>query len=114
MTYTIKYAEQWGIGGGVNGYGKREKVFGYYVIDQAGKRVRAFTAKKADLPKAEKDAQEWAAHLNEQKLRNWDLLAICKEVDEGLMSARYASKMLGITIDDLSDIMVKNGYELDI
>lgn len=58
--HTIAPATEWGIGQGVNGTGKRAKVSGFYVVNHAGRRVRAFTGKNAET-----DARNWAAHLTE-------------------------------------------------
>jgi hypothetical protein len=61
MNFSIKAATEWGIGGGANGTGRREKVTGYYVIaPQSGRKVRAFTG-----PKAEAQAKEWALKCDE-------------------------------------------------
>jgi len=73
--YTVEYAEEWGVGGGVNGYGKRSRVFGYYVLNPLGRRCRAFSAGEtfspkpsakiiARLPAEKQKAEAWAAHLN--------------------------------------------------
>ncbi len=60
MAYTIQAATEYGPGGGVNGYGKRVKVTGFYVVDANGRRVRAFTGKDA-----EKKATDWAKFCEE-------------------------------------------------
>ena len=61
MHFTIQAATEYGIGGGVNGYGKRQKISGFYVIaPQSGRRVRAFTGKNAEM-----QAKEWAVKCDE-------------------------------------------------
>jgi hypothetical protein len=61
MTYTAIAAKEYGIGGGVNGTGRREKIEGAYTIDQTGRRVRAFRNNQGGL----EAAQKWAEYLNE-------------------------------------------------
>ena len=64
--YTVKYAEEWGCGGGINGTGKRQKVYVYWVVTQRGRKARPFKARgKNDLPRALIEAEAWAKHLNE-------------------------------------------------
>lgn len=60
MRYTVEAATEWGIGGGVNGTGRRTKISGFYVVNQHGRRIRAFTGKEA-----EQKAREWAAFCEE-------------------------------------------------
>lgn len=62
--YTIKKATEYGIGGSVNGTGRRPKITGFYVLNRQGRRVRAFTG-----PECESKAQTWADFCNE----NFDL-----------------------------------------
>lgn len=58
-TFTTKAASEWGIGTGVNGTGRRERVHGFYVIDTRDNRaVHAFTG-----PKAEQESTDWASRL---------------------------------------------------
>lgn len=54
--------EEWDIGGGVNGTGRRVKVQGYYVVNPQGRRVRAFRESEGGREAAEK----WAAVLNKR------------------------------------------------
>lgn len=61
MTYSVKAATEYGIGGGVNGTGKRQRVSGFYVMDPTGRPARAFTGQHA-----EQKATEWAIHCNEK------------------------------------------------
>jgi len=60
MTYTVEAATEYGPGQSVNGYGRRVKVSGFYVVNSQGRRCRAFTGKDA-----EQKAKEWAAYLTE-------------------------------------------------
>jgi hypothetical protein len=60
--YTAVSAEEWGIGGGPNGAGKRQKIKGAYTIDNTGRKVRAFTEREGGLVAA----QKWAETLNER------------------------------------------------
>jgi hypothetical protein len=61
MNFTIRAATEYGIGGGVNGLGRRQKVSGFYVIaPQSGRKVRAFTGKNAEA-----QAKEWALKCDE-------------------------------------------------
>ena len=62
--YTVEYAEQWGIGGGINGTGKRQRVYGYFVVNPQGLRCRVFKARKAEVPSAKKQAEDWCDELN--------------------------------------------------
>lgn len=62
-TYTTQPSTEYGIGAGVNGAGRRQKVRGWYVLDPYGKPGRTFTG--AD---AETKAAAWAAHCNEKIL----------------------------------------------
>ncbi len=59
MAYTIQPATEFTAGTGANGYGKRAKISGFYVV-QGDRRVRAFTGKDA-----EQKAAEWAKFCNE-------------------------------------------------
>ena len=63
MTYTAIKAEEFGIGGGPNGGGKRQKVKGAYTIDKDGRKVRAFTDREGGFV----SAQAWAETLNERE-----------------------------------------------
>lgn len=53
MRYTVKAATEYGIGGGVNGTGKRPMIRGFYVVE-GSRRVRAF---------AQGSAQKWTPEL---------------------------------------------------
>ena len=70
MTYSIEAATEYGAGIGPNGTGRRSKVQGFYVVDQTGRRCRAFSAPNAkpasidELAKAK--AAEWAEVLNQR------------------------------------------------
>lgn len=59
MTYTVQAATEYTAGTGVNGYGKRAKVSGFYVM-KGDRKVRAFTGKDA-----EQKAIEWAKFCTE-------------------------------------------------
>ena len=59
-TYTVEASTEFGAGTGVNGYGKRAKVTGFYVVNRNGRRCRAFTGKDA-----EQKAKNWASYLTE-------------------------------------------------
>lgn len=59
--YTAQEAKEYGIGGSVNGTGKRQIVKGAYVVDKNGRRCRAFTDREGGLAAA----QKWAEYLNE-------------------------------------------------
>jgi len=61
--YTIEASTEWGAGIGPNGTGKRAKVSGFYVVSPDGRKARAFKGANA-----EKQAAEWASHLNETLL----------------------------------------------
>jgi hypothetical protein len=64
MTYTAERAEEWGIGGGPNGTGRRVKVKGAYtVVAATGRRVRAFTEREGGFDAAMK----WAETLNNRQ-----------------------------------------------
>ena len=63
MRYTIKAATEYGIGGGVNGTGKRQKVSGFFVVNPSNRPCRAFRGVDA-----EKKALEWADYCNEKLL----------------------------------------------
>lgn len=60
MAYTVEAATEWTAGTGVNGYGKRTKISGFYVVDPCGRRVRAFLGKDA-----EQKAADWAKFCTE-------------------------------------------------
>jgi len=60
--YTAEAATEWGIGGGVNGTGKRPKVTGAYTVSPEGRKVRAFRDNQGGLDAA----QKWADVLNER------------------------------------------------
>jgi hypothetical protein len=68
MRYTVKAAAEYGIGGGVNGTGKRPMIRGFYVM-QGDRRVRAFAQGSAQkwTPSLEtslrKQAEDWAQVL---------------------------------------------------
>jgi len=62
MIYSAIEAQEYGIGGGVNGGGKRQKIKGAYTVDQTGRKVRAFTNREGGL----EAAQKWAETLNER------------------------------------------------
>lgn len=61
-TYTAEAAQEYGIGLGVNGTGRRPIIKGAYTVSPEGRRVRAFTDKQGGL----KAAQDWARVLNER------------------------------------------------
>lgn len=63
-TYTVEPATEYGTGTGINGYGKRVKVFGFYVIDPQGRRCQAFTGKNA-----EQKAIDWVKFCEENLTR---------------------------------------------
>jgi len=64
--YTVERVEGWGLGGGVNGYGKREKKITYFVMNPQGRRCRGFDVNaNADESKAKKQAEDWARYLSE-------------------------------------------------
>ena len=66
MTYTVEFAKEWGAGTGVNGYGKRAKVEGYYVVSPEGRRVRAFSINSVKTAAIQSEAAvKWAAYLTE-------------------------------------------------
>ena len=58
--YTTEAATEWTAGTGVNGYGKRAKVSGFYVVDPSGRRCRAFTGRDAEIK-----AAAWAKFCTE-------------------------------------------------
>lgn len=58
--YTIKAATEYGNGIGPNGTGRRAKVSGFYVVSPAGRNVRAFTGKDAEM-----NARNWADFCTE-------------------------------------------------
>lgn len=58
--FIVKAATELGTGQGVNGYGRRRLVSGFYVINASGKPVRAFTGKDAEA-----QANSWAKFCNE-------------------------------------------------
>lgn len=59
--YSAKADQEYGIGTGVNGTGKRQLVKGAYTIEAAtGRKVRAFTDREGGLVAA----QKWAFELN--------------------------------------------------
>jgi len=60
--YTAIEATEFGIGGGVNGTGKRQKIKGAYTVSPEGRKVRAFRDNQGGLAAAEK----WAAELNDR------------------------------------------------
>ena len=62
--YSAIEAQEYGIGGGVNGTGKRQKIKGAYTVDQTGRKVRAFTEREGGFAAA----QKWAETLNEPNL----------------------------------------------
>jgi hypothetical protein len=62
--FTAQAVTEYGIGGSVNGMGKREKLEGAYVINPQGRRVRAFRNNEGGLAAAEK----WAEFCNENFL----------------------------------------------
>lgn len=55
--------EQLSIGQGPNGYGRRYKITGAYVVSPEGRRCRAFTDREGGLAAAE----AWALILNERR-----------------------------------------------
>jgi hypothetical protein len=64
MNFTVQAATEWGIGGGVNGLGRRQKVTGFYVMaPKSGRKVRAFTGKDAKA-----QAVAWARKCDEMAL----------------------------------------------
>jgi hypothetical protein len=63
--YSAIAAQEYGIGTGVNGYGKRAIIRGAYTIETvSGRRVRAFTDREGGLTAA----QKWADELNDRGL----------------------------------------------
>jgi hypothetical protein len=62
--YTAQAATEYGIGGSVNGTGKRQKIEGAYTISPEGKRVRAFRKNEGGI----EAAQKWADYCNEHLL----------------------------------------------
>ena len=60
MKFTVEASTEWGAGIGPNGTGKRAKVSGFYVVNQDGRKVRAFTGKNA-----ESQANDWAKFCEE-------------------------------------------------
>lgn len=71
MTITVQAASEFGIGGGVNGLGRRQRIRGFYVC-RDGRPVRAFSQGSAQKWTAaletslRKQAEEWA-----EKMRAW-------------------------------------------
>jgi hypothetical protein len=64
--HTIKEASEWGIGGSVNGTGRRQRIFGFYVVDtRTNKAVHAFQGKIQNDPVAREKATAWATKLDE-------------------------------------------------
>lgn len=61
--YSAIEAQEYGIGGGVNGTGKRQKIKGAFTVDQTGRKVRAFTEREGGFAAA----QKWAETLNARK-----------------------------------------------
>lgn len=72
-TYTVKPATEYGIGGSVNGTGRRPKIRGFLVC-RNGRAVRAFAQGSAQKwtaaleAKLLADAEAWAAHLKEHNI----------------------------------------------
>lgn len=63
MSYSAIKAEEWSIGQGPNGTGKRRKIKGAFTIDATGRKVRAFTDREGGFAAA----QKWAETLNERQ-----------------------------------------------
>jgi hypothetical protein len=63
LRYTVEAAAEYGIGGGVNGTGKRRLVRGFYVMTPHGRKARAFTGSNAEI-----EARKWAEFCNENFL----------------------------------------------
>ncbi len=71
MTITVEFAQERGLGGSVNGYGRRSLIRGFYVC-RDGRRVQSFAQGSAQkwTPALEaslrKRAEDWA-----EKMRAW-------------------------------------------
>lgn len=63
--YTAQKASEWGIGGSVNGTGRRTKITGAFTIDPHGRRCRAFRDSEGGIDAA----QKWADYCNEHLLK---------------------------------------------
>lgn len=63
MAFSAIKGEEWSIGGGPNGTGRRHKIKGAYTIDANGRKVRGFTDQEGGLDAA----QKWAETLNERQ-----------------------------------------------
>lgn len=61
MPYSVEAATEFGSGQGVNGYGKRSKISGFYVVNPQGRRCRAFTGKDAEI-----NVIDWCKVLNDR------------------------------------------------
>lgn len=70
MTFSVKQVSFWGVGGSINGIGKRPWLHGFSVVKANGRAVRNFTQGSAQkwTPELEaslrKQAEDWAAALN--------------------------------------------------
>jgi hypothetical protein len=62
--YTVQAAEEWGIGTGPNGTGKRRKVKGFYVVSPRGRKIQAFSINSVKTEEIQrKAAQQWADEM---------------------------------------------------
>jgi hypothetical protein len=74
--YTVEMAEEWGMGQGPNGTGKRRKVKGFYVVSPRGRRVHAFEVNSVKTEEIQRRAaQEWANKMT-QALENGERWAM--------------------------------------
>lgn len=70
MAFSVKQVSFWGVGGSINGTGKRPLLHGFSVVKSNGRAVRNFTQGSAqkwtpDLDVSlRKQAEEWAVFLN--------------------------------------------------